>query len=94
MPIIFDLRRSRRHHRLAQARAWKTESSAKRMCAPETVAGRQTPPRPSHIRRDVEDRGAWTPVQYYSEGVYSSREAALAAAKQTVAWLAEAIRLI
>ena len=45
------------------------------------------------FRRDVEDRGAWTPVQYYSGGVYSSREAALAAAKQSVGWLAEAIRL-
>ena len=35
------------------------------------------------FRRDAEDRGAWTPVQYYSGAVYSSREAALAAAKQT-----------
>jgi hypothetical protein len=45
------------------------------------------------FRRDAEDQGAWTPIQYYSGGVYSSKEAALAAAKQTVAWLAEAIRL-
>src|SRR5271170_3829663 len=45
------------------------------------------------FRRDPEDRGDWTPVQYYSGGVYSSREAALAAAQQLVAWLAEAIRL-
>jgi len=44
------------------------------------------------FRRDPEDRGAWTPVQYYSGGAYSSREAALAAAKQSVAWLAEAIQ--
>ena len=26
------------------------------------------------FRRDAEDRGAWTPVQYYSGRVYSSRE--------------------
>jgi hypothetical protein len=45
------------------------------------------------FRRDAEDRGAWTPVRYYSKGVYSSQEAALAAAKRSVAWLAEAIRL-
>jgi hypothetical protein len=45
------------------------------------------------FRRDAEDRGAWTAVRYYSEGVYSSQEAALAAAKQSVAWLAEAIPL-
>jgi hypothetical protein len=45
------------------------------------------------FRRDAEDRGAWTPVRYYSHGVYSSQEVALAAAKQSVAWLAEAIRL-
>jgi hypothetical protein len=45
------------------------------------------------FRRDVEDRGVWMPIQYYSGGVYSSREAALAAARQSVAWLAKAIRL-
>jgi hypothetical protein len=44
------------------------------------------------FRRDVEDRGVWTPVQFYSGAVYPSREAALAAAVQTVAWLPEAIR--
>jgi hypothetical protein len=44
------------------------------------------------FRRDVEDRGEWTPVRYYSGSVYTSREAALAAATQSVAWLADAIR--
>ncbi len=39
------------------------------------------------FRRDVEDAGAWTPVQYYSGGVYPSREAALGAAGKVVAWL-------
>jgi len=45
------------------------------------------------FRRDAEDRGVWTPVRYYSEGVYSSQEAALAAAQLSVTWLAEAVRL-
>jgi hypothetical protein len=44
------------------------------------------------FRRDAEDRGVWTPVQYYSGRVYSSQQAALAAAQHSVAWLAEAIR--
>jgi hypothetical protein len=44
------------------------------------------------FRRDVEDRGAWTPVQYYSGSVYASQEATLAAAIQSVAWLADAIQ--
>jgi hypothetical protein len=43
------------------------------------------------FRRDVEDRGEWTPVQYYSGSVYTSQEAALAAAMQAVAWLPDAI---
>ena len=45
------------------------------------------------VRRDPEDRGAWTPVQYYSGATYSSKEAALTAARQSVAWLPEAIQL-
>ena len=44
------------------------------------------------FRRDAEDRGDWTPVQYYSGSVYASRKAALAAAMQSVAWLPDAIR--
>jgi hypothetical protein len=44
------------------------------------------------FRRDVEDRGAWTAVQYYSAAIYRSREAALDAALRSVAWLPEAIR--
>jgi hypothetical protein len=43
------------------------------------------------FRRDAEDRGEWTPVQYYSGRIYASREAALAAAMQSVTWLEEAI---
>jgi hypothetical protein len=45
------------------------------------------------FRRDAEDQGAWTPVKYYSGGVYSSQESALTAAKKSVAWLADAIPL-
>jgi hypothetical protein len=41
------------------------------------------------FRRDPEDGGDWTPVQYYSAAAYASSEAALADAKQSVRWLAE-----
>jgi hypothetical protein len=44
------------------------------------------------FRRDVEDRGEWTPVSYYSGSVYTSQKAALAGAVQTVMWLSEAIK--
>jgi hypothetical protein len=43
------------------------------------------------FRRDVEDRGEWTPIRYYSGSSYISREAVLAAALQSVTWLADAI---
>lgn len=39
------------------------------------------------FRRDVEDRGRWTPVSYFSGAVFASREAAKAAAQKAVAWL-------
>jgi hypothetical protein len=39
------------------------------------------------FRRDVEDNGAWTPVEYFSSAVYPSRAAAAAAASEAVAWL-------
>jgi hypothetical protein len=42
------------------------------------------------FRRDVEDLGAWTPVQYFSAMRYDTREAALGAARRAVPWLAEA----
>ncbi len=42
------------------------------------------------FRRDVEDRGAWTPVAYYSGAVYPTAAAALAAARREVSWLADA----
>jgi hypothetical protein len=42
------------------------------------------------FRRDVEDRGAWTPVAYYSGAVYASEAAAFDAARREVSWLADA----
>jgi hypothetical protein len=44
------------------------------------------------FRRDVEDRGEWTPVRYYAASVFPSREAALEAALRSVAWLEDAVR--
>ncbi len=44
------------------------------------------------FRRDVEDAGAWTPVRFYSAGIYPSQEEALSAAQAAVAWLGEALR--
>ncbi len=44
------------------------------------------------FRRDPEDAGIWTPVQYYSDATYPSRDAALAAATHAVAWLVDALR--
>jgi len=41
------------------------------------------------FRRDVEDVGVWTPVQYYSSAVYPSKEAVLGAAVKAVVWLVE-----
>lgn len=43
------------------------------------------------FRRDVEDAGAWTPVQYYSGMVYASSGDALAAAERTVPWLIDTL---
>ena len=41
------------------------------------------------FRRDPEDRGEWTPVQFYSGLVYRSSKEALSAAERSVSWLAE-----
>jgi hypothetical protein len=40
------------------------------------------------FRRDPEDAGAWTRTGRFGEGVYATREEALAAARRAVAWLA------
>jgi len=42
------------------------------------------------FRRDVEDAGAWTPVQFYSGLSFPTRDDARLAAHRTVAWLADA----
>ena len=39
------------------------------------------------FRKDPEDAGAWTPVQYYSGMCYASKEEAIAVAERLVAWL-------
>jgi hypothetical protein len=44
------------------------------------------------FRRDPEDAGEWTPVQYFSGTSYASRDDALTAAVSAVAWLAEKLR--
>jgi len=44
------------------------------------------------FRRDVEDAGVWTPVQYYSHASYPSEAAAFGAATASVAWLTGALR--
>jgi hypothetical protein len=43
------------------------------------------------FRRDVEDAGAWTPIQYYSGASYPTKEIALSTAINSVAWLAEVL---
>ncbi|MDQ8730685.1 hypothetical protein [Bradyrhizobium sp. LHD-71] len=39
------------------------------------------------FRRDIEDGGQWTPVQYYSGATYVSSVEALLAAERCVPWL-------
>jgi hypothetical protein len=41
------------------------------------------------FRRDVEDGGQWTPVQYYSGAAYASPADALDTAERCVPWLAD-----
>ena len=41
------------------------------------------------FRRDIEDSGQWTPVQYYSGIAYGSPIDALDAAERCVPWLAD-----
>ncbi len=40
------------------------------------------------FRRDVEDRGAWTPVAWHAATRYPTRDAAVRAALSLVSWLA------
>jgi hypothetical protein len=41
------------------------------------------------FRRDVEDAGEWTPVQFFSSRVFTSSDDAYRAAERSVPWLAE-----
>jgi hypothetical protein len=41
------------------------------------------------FRRDSEDGGEWTPVQFYADAIYPSPDGALEAAARSVIWLAE-----
>jgi hypothetical protein len=41
------------------------------------------------FRRDVEDGGQWTPVQYYSGVAYASAAEVLDSAERCVPWLAD-----
>lgn len=41
------------------------------------------------FRRDVEDRGAWTPVQFHSARGFATHAAAMDAALEAVRWLRE-----
>jgi hypothetical protein len=41
------------------------------------------------FRRDIEDGGLWTPVQYYSGASYISSAEALGAAERCVSWLSD-----
>jgi hypothetical protein len=43
------------------------------------------------FRRDVEDRGQWTPVQYYSGVAYLSSAEVLDSAERCVPWLADSL---
>jgi len=43
------------------------------------------------FRRDVEDAGHWTPVAYYSDRSFVSKDDAVAAAGRAVVWLREAV---
>jgi hypothetical protein len=41
------------------------------------------------FRRDIEDRGQWTPVQFYSGVAYVSSADALDTAERCVSWLVD-----
>ncbi len=44
------------------------------------------------FRRDPEDAGEWTPMQYYSGKAFGSKEEALAEAISAVVWLGQALQ--
>ena len=44
------------------------------------------------FRRDPEDRGNWTAVQYYSGAAFPAADAAYDAAERAIPWLAQLLR--
>ena len=44
------------------------------------------------FRRDPEDAGLWTPVNYFSGNAFGGKDEALKAALKAVAWLIDALR--
>lgn len=44
------------------------------------------------FRRDPEGMGRWTPIAYYSERAYDTRDAAPAAATRLVSWFSDTTR--
>ena len=44
------------------------------------------------FRRDPEDAGLWTPVNYFSGNAFGNKDEALKAALKAVAWLTDALR--
>jgi hypothetical protein len=44
------------------------------------------------FRRDPEDGGSWTPVQYYSGAAFAAADDAYDAAERVVPWLAQLLR--
>jgi len=43
------------------------------------------------FRRDMEDRGEWTPASYYSDSIYPTAASALRVASQSIVWSQDAI---
>jgi hypothetical protein len=52
-------------------------------CRPDSTFGFE------EFRRDVEDAGEWTPVQFFSGRAFASCDDAYSAAERSVPWLAE-----
>ena len=55
-------------------------------CRPDSTFGFE------EFRRDVEDAGAWTPVQYFSATAYRTPRDAYEAAERLVPWFAEVLK--
>src|SRR5882724_2496553 len=54
-------------------------------CRPDSTFGFE------EFRRDVEDAGEWTPVQFFSSRVFALSDDAYSAAERSVPWLVEVL---